>query len=402
METSSLARLHEHNVDSGKATENRVLELILDLEDPQSWLHRKFYGELGVTPTPLESTPFPMHGHKALLKNETAHILRLGKKTYSSSSFKRRGALLAGLLYLRANPRLKQFVTASHGNHGIGVAMAAKTLGVRAVVFCPESISETKLKHLQSLGAVVYRKGLKTFEDALDAAEQASKRTSTVLIHPFDQVEVIAGQATIGLEIVRELLSMSTRGEINLATTPIEIDVAVAGGGLLTGVSIVLKRYKDLGILGNENVRLYGAQMKSCDAARRSVIDLRNGGNGKATFAQGEFNDACDSTAVKKIGKLTLPFLADKSYVQGFRIVDEVEVGQSMQLLSEFYGKLIEPAGALAYAASRQTASQLTNELGYAKSPTVYIVPVCGANVTHETYGYFQEMATKAGIIQRN
>ena len=224
----------------------------------------------------------------------------------------------------------------------------------------------------------------------LTAAQLASEHKTATLVHPFDQVEVIAGQATVGLEIVRDLLGMATRGEVALHSTPIEVDVAVAGGGLLSGVAVVLERYKDLGILGRQNVQLYGAQMVGCDAARRCVASLRDGGNGDAVFEDGEFNELCDSTAVREVGTLTLPLLADPAYVQGFRLVSETEVGQAMRLLSQSCGKLVEPAGALAYAAARQRAAQLEQHVAQGGQPTVFITPVCGANVTHQMYEYFK------------
>jgi threonine dehydratase len=376
-------------------TERQVLDLIVELEDHESWLHRQFYGASGVVPTRFDHTVSPLYGHRVLLKNETAHILNWGGNAYHSASFKRRGALLAGILSKRANPRLTHFVTASHGNHGIGVAMAAKTLGVKTEVFCPESVNAAKLKRLRTLGAVVHTKGLHSFEDALAAADVAASRKNAFLIHPYDQPEVMAGQATIALEIVRDLIALSARGLVDLQRAPIEIDVAVAGGGLLTGMAIVLKRYKDMGILGKDNVRLFGVQMRGCDAARRSVQSLRQGGNGKAVFQDGEFNDACDSTAVREVGMLTLPFMANPEYVQGFRLVSESQVGRSMKLLSDFYDKRVEPAGALAYAAVRQHAAQLSRQVGQEDAPTTFIVPVCGANVTRDTYDYFQAVAAK-------
>jgi len=371
-------------------TERHVLELVMQLEDPDSWLYQQFYGSTGVTATRLEIATGDHYGHDVLLKNETRHTLHLGNRSYDAASFKRRGALLAGLLSKRANPNLTTFVAASHGNHGIGVVMAAKTLGVHANIYCPESVNDEKLKKLRSLGAVVHSRGLRTFEDAMTAAILASTRRGYVLIHPFDQPEVIAGQATIGLEIVRDLLGRSAKGTIDLHTSPIEIYVAVAGGGLLSGVSIVLKRYKDLGILGTNNVQLFGAQMVGCDAARRSVANLHEGGNGLATFAGGEFNEACDSTAVREVGRLTLPFMANSEYVQGFHLVSEAQVAQAMKQLSSTLGRQVEPAGALAYAAAKQQSARYSRATNGNEQLATFITPVCGSNVTAETVNYFQ------------
>jgi threonine dehydratase len=85
--------------------------------------------------------------------------------------------------------------------------------------------------------------------------------------------------------------------------------------------------------------------------------------------------------------------MVDPEYTQGFRLVSEAEVGWAMRALSDMYNKLVEPAGALAYAAARQRASYLPRSSESGRKPTLFVVPVCGANVTRETYDYFQAHA---------
>jgi threonine dehydratase len=96
---------------------------------------------------------------------------------------------------------------------------------------------------------------------------------------------------------------------------------------------------------------------------------------------------------VREVGVLTLPLLANPQYVQGFRLVSEAEVGQAMRQLSPVCGKLVEPAGALAYAAACKHASQLWRQARPGDAPTLFITPVCGANVTKQTYEYFKNKA---------
>lgn len=371
-------------------TKQRVLNLVQQLDDPQSWLHQRFYDANGVQTTPLRAGQQLANSHKLLLKDETVHTLTLQGVVHQADSFKRRGALLAGLLAQRDDPQLQRFVTASHGNHGIGVAMAARSLGVQADIYCPESVNATKLRKLTALGARLHRTGLHTFEEAMATAEAAAEQPGAALIHPFNQTEVIAGQASIGLETVHDLVRMEQRGEVDLHKTPIELVVAVAGGGLVSGVALVVQYYKALGVLGRNNVQVVGAQMAGCDAARRCVDRAQQGGttNTTAHFVEGEFNEACDSTAVREVGSLTLPFMVDPTYVQAFQVVSEAEVGHAMQQLQVLLGRPIEPAGALAYAAAHKRATVQTPN-------TVYVATVCGANVTADTVDYFRAKASK-------
>jgi threonine dehydratase len=117
-----------------------------------------------------------------------------------------------------------------------------------------------------------------------------------------------------------------------------------------------------------------------------------NGDNTAAHFAEGEFNDACDSTAVREVGRLTLPFLADPMYVQDFRLVSEAEVGRAMLQLTAELKKPVEPAGALAYAAAQRHAAE--HAARNDEAPTIYIATVCGANVTADTTDYFHAKAS--------
>ena len=370
--------------------EHRVLDLVAEVDRPGSWLHQQFYGPLGIEATPLTDARRPMAGHVALLKNETRHRLRTEDgQVHYSGSFKRRGALLAALVAVRGNPKVEAFVTASQGNHAIAVAMAAESLGKQARIYCPDSLNPVKRQKLEALGAEVYTKGLETLEEALDAATLAAEDISTHLIHPFNQPAVIAGQATIGLEIVHDLQRLAADKRIDLHATPIEINVAVGGGGYITGVAVVLKCFKDLGVIG-DNVRLIGAQMEGCDAARRSAEDMQSGGDGTARFADGEFNAHCTSTAVTVAGSLTLPFLADRRYVQGFRLISPAELGKRMRTLTGIYHELIEPAGALAYASSCQGAAASARPYQRGEQPTIFIAPVCGSNTAKEEYDLFQ------------
>jgi|GEM_PF-2011395 len=400
--------LERHELDTSAETEVRVLELIGRLSDPEDPLCRKFYSELGV-PTddegnlrevpnlsPLTEARRPMHGHRLLLKDETSHVREFDGEVHEASSFKRRGALLAALLAKEENPELETLVTMSHGNHGIAVAMAAKALGMKAEVHLPKGTNEVKVQKLRDLGAhVVQEDDYATFEDSSDGAilSADSQGTKAKLISPFDQDEVMAGQASLVLESVWQLQSMDKAGLIDLQNQPIEFVFAVAGGGLITGASILVKYFKDLGVFG-DNVRVVGAQMEDCDAARRSVEDVQAGGEGVADFSRG-FNAMCDSTAVMEVGKRTLPYLSKPEYVQVIRLAREDEVGEAMEQLTGIYNKMVEPAGALAYAVAHNHAAELDAPVKRSDQ-TLFIATVCGSNVTRETYDYFKNRAAEA------
>lgn len=155
-------------------------------------------------------------------------------------SFKIRGAYNA-IAALPPERRGRGLVAASAGNHGQGVALAARRLGARALIFVPRSAPETKREHIQGLGAEL-RLVDGIYDDAEAAARDYAERTDACFVHPFSDAPVVAGQGTIGIEILEELPEVR------------EVVVPVGGGGLIAGVGTALEA------LGPGEVRVLGVQ----------------------------------------------------------------------------------------------------------------------------------------------
>ena len=183
-----------------------------------------------VLTTPLERSRFLSLelGFETWLKCE--NMQRAG-------SYKVRGAYTR-ISRLSAAERERGVVAASAGNHAQGVALAAGLLGARATVFMPEGAPLPKVSATKGYGAVIEYAG-NSVDDALVAARDFAERTGAVLIHPFDHADVIAGQGTVGLEIIDQCPDVGT------------IVTAVGGGGLISGVAVAAKALRpDVKIIG--------------------------------------------------------------------------------------------------------------------------------------------------------
>lgn len=162
-----------------------------------------------------------------------------------AGSFKIRGAYNR-IAQLRPDEKARGVVAASAGNHAQGVALAAQRLGVRATVFMPEAASIPKVAATRGYGAEVVLHG-RTIDEALDAALAFSDKTGAVVIHPFDNADVVAGQGTLGLEILDKMPDVRT------------IVVCTGGGGLLAGVALAVKSIRP-------DVRVVGVQAQEAAA----------------------------------------------------------------------------------------------------------------------------------------
>jgi threonine dehydratase len=389
----------EQQPQTAEELEARVLELAGELIDPESWLHQNFYGALGVTPTEMTRVNRPAAGHHIYVKNETEHHMVVDGQAYNAATFKRRGALLAALVAVRDNPSLENFVTASAGNHALGVAFAAQALGKQAHIYCRSDISPAKEQKLLELGAILHKNDpVDPDGDTLETAMRYAKTASEIeddnvkinhFIHPFDQVEVIAGQYTVGLEIVADLKAKQDAGLID-SQDSIEIDTAIGGGGHGAGIAIAVKEGKDQGKL-SRNVKVRGARVEG-----------------------GRLNTWCDGTATEP-GQLPMLILCDKRYVEGVDLVTDKELADAMFELTGIFNKMAEPAGSLSYAlAKKRAATQRMDTLRAehaaraverAKAnlpeeppakPITYITTFTGANTGRRTYEYYMSIRDAA------
>jgi threonine dehydratase len=262
-----------------------------------------------------------------------------------TGSFKLRGALSkVAALGARADAGL---VTASAGNHGRAVAEAARARGVECEVFMPRDAPVSKVAAVQALGARVRLDGA-SVEEALQLAAGRGEETGAAFVHPFDDLDVIAGQGTLALELLEDLPDLA------------RIVVPVGGGGLASGVGIALRR-------AGAPVELVGVQASACAPYVRALEDsapaeAREPAAG-ATIA--------DGIAIKRPGKLTLPLL--RELLDSIVTVDEHEIADAMVFLAEHAKLVAEGAGAVAVAAL------LSGRLDPAAGRTVAVVS--GGNV---------------------
>jgi threonine dehydratase len=245
-------------------------------------------------------------------------VLLKPEQRQRTGSFKIRGAYN----FVSRLPGGEEVVAASAGNHGQGVALAARLSGLRATVFMPTHASAPKVDATRAYGATVRLVG-EFYDDAMDAARLYADDIGAVLVPPFDDPLVIAGQGTIGLELLSEAPDAGT------------VVVPVGGGGLISGVASALH-------LSGHPARVVGVQAEGAAAMKASlaagqIVTLQS----VATMA--------DGIAPKAPSALTLEHV--REYVDSVVTVTEDELARAMLLLLERAKAVVEPAGAAAVAA---------------------------------------------------
>jgi threonine dehydratase len=250
-----------------------------------------------------------------------------------TGSFKIRGALN----FITAQPRenlAKGVITASAGNHAQGVAFSADLLGVRATVFMPESTPPQKVFATRDYGAEVVLTGA-NFDEAYAAAVKAGRESGALFVHPFDDPLVMAGQGTIGLELLHELPDLAN------------ILVPIGGGGLISGIASAIKAT-------HPHVRVIGVEAAAAPSMHFSLKTERIMET-PLTFS------LADGIAVKRVGKKTFPIV--KELVDEVVLVEEEEIAQAIVALLERTKLLVEGAGAVPLAAlSNGRAGQLSGK----------------------------------------
>ena len=217
-------------------------------------------------------------------------------------------------------------IAASAGNHAQGVALAAKKLGIKATVYMPFGASLPKVAATRNYGAKVVLFGA-TFAEALKAAQEQAKQTGEIFIPPFDHIDVVLGQGTVGVEIMEQHPDVST------------IVVAIGGGGLAAGVAVAAKLTAQA--MGKK-VRVIGVQAENVAPYPVSIK------SGKLTEVVGTPTIA-DGIAVAKPGRV--PFELIKQHIDKVVTVSEDEIAQAILVLLERSKQVVEPAGAVAVAA---------------------------------------------------
>jgi threonine dehydratase len=238
-----------------------------------------------------------------------------------TGSFKERGALNR-ILALTEAERARGVIAASAGNHAQGVAFHAQRLGLRATIVMPERTPLIKVSNTERYGAEVVLHGA-SYDEAMEEALRRMARDGSSLVHPFDQDAVIAGQGTIGLEIMEQV------------ERPDVVVVPVGGGGLISGIGAAVKALRPA-------TRVIGVEAASLPAAKRSLEAGR-----VVTIPPGD--TIADGIAVRRIGDNTFAHM--QAYVDEVVTVDEEEIANAVLLLLEREKTVTEGAAATALAA---------------------------------------------------
>jgi len=305
--------------------------------------------------TPLEEAPqlSARLGNRVLLKREDLQPV---------FSFKLRGAYNR-MAHLAPAQRARGVIAASAGNHAQGVALSAAKLGCRAVIVMPVTTPQVKIDAVRGRGAEVVLHG-DSYSDAYAHALVLQKRLRLTFVHPFDDPDVIAGQGTIGMEILRQHLP-AAHGPI------FAVFVAIGGGGLIAGVAAYIKALQP-------QIRVIGVQTADSDAMARSLAAGR-----RVTLPEvGLFSDG---TAVKQVGAET--FRLCRRYVDEVITVDTDALCAAIKDVFQDTRSILEPAGALAIAGAKAYA-----EREKLKDRTLVAI-ACGANMNFDRLRFVAERA---------
>ena len=273
-------------------------------------------------------------------------------------SFKLRGAYNK-MVHLSPEARAQGVICASAGNHAQGVALSAKKLGCRAVIVMPVTTPKVKIDAVHALGGEVILFG-DSFTDAYGHALELERAQGLSFVHPFDDPDVIAGQGTIAMEVLRQ-----HQGPIDA------IFVAIGGGGLISGVAAYIKAVRP-------EIKVIGVQTTDSDAMARSVKAGK-----RVTLAEvGLFSDG---TAVKLVGEET--FRITRALVDDFILVDTDAVCAAIKDVFEDTRSVLEPAGALGVAGIKQYVAT------HGCKGRTFVTITCGANMNFDRLRFVAERA---------
>jgi len=260
-----------------------------------------------------------------------------------TGSFKERGALNK-LLTLTEEERSRGVIAASAGNHAQGVAFHSTARGIRAQIVMPLATPLVKVAATRAYGAEVILHGA-SYDEACDQALKLCAEQGRTFIHPFDDVEVIAGQGTIGLELLEQVPDLEA------------VVVPIGGGGLIGGIACALKER-------NPKIRVVGVEPEKLPSMLRARVSGQ-----PVTIAPAA--TIADGIAVRRAGDLTLPLV--ERYVDEIVTVDDEEIASAILMLLEQEKTLAEGAGAAALASLLQSKTNLRGRRT--------AVLVCGGNI---------------------
>lgn len=276
---------------------------------------------------------------------------------HSIHSFKLRGAYQKMSLLTKAEKE-QGVISASAGNHAQGVALAARKLGVRAKIVMPVNTPKIKYQSVKDMGAEVLLFG-DIYDDAYNHAKDIAKNNNLCFVHPYDDLEVIAGQATVGKEILEQLV------DVDFIFAP------VGGGGLISGIASYIKQHK-------KDVKIISVEPQESPTLFHSIKN-------NAITPLDDVGRFADGVAVKQIGKNT--FKIARELVDDFILVSNDEMCASIKDIYEDVRSISEPAGALSTAGVKKYIKQ--HKIKNKKIVTI----LSGANVNFDRLRYISERA---------
>jgi len=330
-----------------------VVYPLFDLDYLERILNARVY-DVAVE-SPLEWAPnlSARSGNRVLLKREDMQPV---------FSFKLRGAYNK-IAHLSLQQRERGVICASAGNHAQGVALAAQKLGIRAVIVMPTTTPQIKVDAVRKRGAEVVLHG-EGFDAACEHAHTIEVREGLAFVHPFDDPEVIAGQGTIGMEILRQ------------HPDPIDaVFCCVGGGGLIAGVAAYIKRLRP-------ETKIIGVEAADADAMTRSL----KAGRRIRLDAVGLF---ADGAAVRQVGKES--FRLCQQHVDAMVVVDTDAICAAIKDVFEDTRSILEPAGALAVAGAKAWARQ------HGVKGKTLVAVASGANMNFDRLRFVAERADPGG-----
>ena len=302
----------------------------------------------------------PLDPAKSLSRRLHNNVLLKREDQQPVFSFKLRGAYNK-MAHLSADELRQGVICASAGNHAQGVALAAQKLGTRAVVVMPVTTPQLKVDAVRALGGEVLLHG-DSYSDAYAQALSVGKKQGLTFVHPFDDPDVIAGQGTIAMEMLRQLQGLGS-------DTLDAVFVAIGGGGLISGVAAYIKAVRP-------EIKVIGVQMNDSNAMIQSV----RAGKRVALTDVGLFSDG---TAVKQVGEET--FRLTRKLVDDYIEVDTDAVCAAIKDVFVDTRSIVEPAGALAVAAIKQYVAQ------HKTRGQTYAAILCGANMNFDRLRFVAE-----------
>lgn len=292
-------------------------------------------------------TPLIYSPYLSSLNNSRVY-LKMESEQYTGS-FKARGSLNK-LIWLKEQKDDFFPVAASTGNHGLGFARALALLDLRGSVYLPKTAASSKVEAIKAYGAEIEFYGDDPYKTELHAKRIAQENDSWVYVSPYNDPQIIAGQGTIGMEILEDL------------EFPDQIMATVGGGGLISGIGTYLKKR-------SPKTKIIGCQPENSPEMSVSV----KAGSYRAIQSKPTLSDGSAGGFERE----SITFELCKNLVDEFILVSEEEIRQAIRLMIDKHSKLVEGAAAVAVAGFIKNAERFENQ--------TTVIVVCGANISKET-----------------